>query len=66
MPLPVSAMATKTSSPRRPVRMRDVALAGDGLAGIDQQVHEHLVELRGQAPDLGQVAVVLDAPCSCT
>ena len=38
----------------------DEAVILNGLRGIDQQVHEHLVELRGNAFDLGQAGVLLD------
>lgn len=37
---------------------RDVALALDGMAGVDQHVQEYLTQLLGQAPDLGRIAVV--------
>jgi hypothetical protein len=36
------------------------ALVLDGLGRIDQQVHEDLVQFRGQALDHGQLAVLLD------
>ena len=35
-------------------------LSRDGVGCVDQQVHEHLVQLRGQALNFGQRAVVLD------
>jgi len=37
----------------------NLAALGDGLGGIDEQVHEHLLEFLGIAFDQGQVAVVL-------
>ena len=39
----------------------DLTLVGDGMAGIDQQVHDNLVVLGAEAAPLGQgLVVVLD------
>ena len=38
----------------------DLATFRNGLGCIHQQIHEDLVQLRGDALDLGNVAVVLD------
>ena len=36
-----------------------LVMVGNGMAGIHQQVHEHLIQLRGHAPDQRQRTVVL-------
>ena len=54
MPQPLSPMLTQTSSPSLPIASVISAAVGDRLAGIDQQVHEHLVDLRQMAFDQRQ------------
>jgi hypothetical protein len=59
MPQPVSATSTQTCFPLHPGAHSHLAALVDGLGRVDQQVHEHLVELSGQAADFRNLLVGL-------